>query len=84
MMAYAYCESSTAGPLTPWHIRRVGPEGVLPGGGALAPICNLAAVWIGGWDIPGLTPSVEENDRQGSGVCQRCVVEFAHREATRS
>jgi hypothetical protein len=56
-------------------IRRVGPEGILPNGGAVYSLCE-PDWWTHGWDIPGLHPSVEENKRQGDQLCRACVSAF--------
>ena len=47
----AFCEHSMAGPTSPEHIRRVGPEGLLPGGGAPGTaLCGRDL--LRGWDLP--------------------------------
>lgn len=54
---YSYCERPTAGPTSPVHIRVVGPEGRLLGGGITGKaLCGLSLNH--GWDLPG--PVVEE------------------------
>lgn len=46
----ALCETSTAGPLTPNHVRQVGPEGLKLGGGIPTPaLCGRDL--RGGWDL---------------------------------
>ena len=51
-MRHAFCESVWAGPRSRWHIRRVGAEGLQPGGGAPGPpLCGLMGEQWSGWDI---------------------------------
>lgn len=69
-MTFAFCETVTAGPTTPWHIRDLGPGGVLylsgiPLGGVA--ICGRKVAW----DL-----SVEITEHHLSHACRQCVEAF--------
>lgn len=75
---FAFCEAVTAGPLSPWHIREVGPEGRKPGGG----VPNVALCGFDvrrGWDIQTAVTAEyaarlatpQPGDRS-AGLCPRC------------
>ena len=43
---YAFCETATAGPRTPWHIRELTAKGLKLGGGADTPsLCGRVVAW---------------------------------------
>lgn len=43
---YYFCETVTARPLGPWHIRPAGNKGRCPGGGAdTEALCGLEMAW---------------------------------------
>lgn len=77
------CETVTAGPLTPNHVRWVGPEGLKVGGGlrgpALAALCGRDLA--GGWDVRAVdVAELRRLARAGfdSGqqwVCESCTAE---------
>lgn len=73
---FSYCETVTAGPSTPWHIRLRGQGApLLPGGGISGPAAcgrDLA----GGWDIPGRGVSTTDLASLDAAVCQRCADSF--------
>ena len=77
---FAFCEPVTATPTSPWHIRRVGPEGLKLGGGIpTAPLCGRESV-IRGWDLTsGVTAEsvrLGSTPREGDGrvfVCRACT-----------
>lgn len=79
--ALSYCETVTAGPLAPWHIRsRPDGEPLKPGGGLRQPaLCDRDL--NGGWDIPApeVTPEtltrLSELRNGRPGVCTRCALE---------
>jgi hypothetical protein len=71
MPKFAFCEHTTAGSRTPWHIRIVGPEGLKLGGGCPAPLCRTYDRWINGWDMA--TPVSE---RFLVYACQECVAKY--------
>lgn len=67
---YSYCETVTAGPLSPWHIRRLTEAGRKPSGGADTPaLCGREVAW----DIP--APEVT-NPVDAGGVCRRCLATY--------
>lgn len=80
--AYSFCESTLATATSPWHIRRVGPEGLKPGGGVPNPaLCERDLRH--GWDLKTevTVESVQQGmvPRQGDGrvwVCNRCAGAF--------
>lgn len=77
----AFCERVTAGPFTPWHIRRVGVEGLKLGGGAPDTVL-CGAELRHGWDreLAVDTASVERllrpDDKGRTAVCVACAVAF--------
>lgn len=43
---YSFCETATAGPMAPWHIRELTDKGRKLGGGADTPaLCGRAVAW---------------------------------------
>jgi len=43
---YSFCETVTAGPQTPWHIRRLTSKGRMLGGGAdTHSLCDRKVAW---------------------------------------
>lgn len=67
----SFCETATAGPRTPWHIRRLGPDGRKPGG--IHPPATSLCGRVVAWDLPRMvTP---ETIRGGPWVCPRCAAE---------
>lgn len=79
MVQFAFCEPSWATAESPEHIREVGPEGLMPGGGVpVAALCgrDLAK----GWDLAGaVTPETVQalaSPRDGDGrvfLCPPCA-----------
>lgn len=73
----SYCERVTATPMSPVHIRTVGPEGRKLGGGIPGPALCGAEV-RNGWDLPTDVPTTLDQyaaipqDRPGR-MCLRCV-----------
>lgn len=77
----SFCETATAGPYTPNHIRRVGPEGLKPSGisGALT-LCGRLV----GWDLVSVEPTAETltemrtrwPDNPAARVCTTCDARF--------
>lgn len=44
--SHSFCESVTAGPCTPWHIRPLDDAGIKPGGGATTrALCGRQVAW---------------------------------------
>lgn len=78
--ALSFCETVTAGPLSPWHIRqRPADEPLKPGGGVFTTaLCDRNL--NGGWDIENVEVTTEtldrlqDADRNRPGVCLRCAV----------
>jgi hypothetical protein len=72
-MDLVYCESATSGALAPWHVRRVGPEGFKPTGGATPPLCGRR--WLNGWDITGRKVTAEDLRMllRSGDVCGQCA-----------
>ena len=80
----SFCETVTAGPLAPWHIRtRPDGEPLKPGGGLFtAALCDRDLG--GGWDIPApevtldtlaaLAPAPGDTR---VAACKRCALEAA-------
>jgi hypothetical protein len=75
---YSFCERSTATATSPWHIRRVGEEGIKLGGGA--PDTALCSAELRkGWDVQRevtaqaviLLSKVDESGRRG--LCENCA-----------
>lgn len=82
MAALSFCERSGASIYSKVHIRTVGPEGRLPGGGIPTPaMCGYDL--RGGWDIDGdvteksIRDGVEDQTAIGA-VCDVCA-EISHR-----
>lgn len=75
--AYSYCETVTAGPMAPWHIRaRTADQPLRPGGGIRGEaLCgrNLN----GGWDIPGREVTAADAIVLGFDVCSGCSETYA-------
>lgn len=75
---YALCEPSGASTLSREHIRRVGPEGIKPGGGipdnehGIA-LCGHSVVH--GWDIPQRPVEPQEflPDAEVNPTCRGCI-----------
>lgn len=75
------CETVTAGPLASNHVRRPGPEGLMPGGGipGHAGLALCGQVVARGWDLRAvdgaeiwrLTQTI--NDAGRPWVCRRCA-----------
>ena len=58
---FSFCEGSWATAISPTHIRRVGPEGLMPGGGVqVLTLCGR--VFGNGWDV---RPVDADRDRPG-------------------
>lgn len=50
--SYSFCESSAAGPLSPWHIRALTSAGKkLSGGVDTESLCGHVTRKFGGWDL---------------------------------
>lgn len=85
MTVHAFCEPSTATPYSRIHIREVGPEGLLPGGGIkVGPLCNPDRGL--GWDVREATVSevrgwLDEMTKPGwrlviNPICRPCAESF--------
>lgn len=72
------CETVTAGPLASNHVRRVGPEGLRPGGG-IPGLALCGHVVARGWDLRAVDVaeiwrlSQSINDAGRPWVCRRCA-----------
>lgn len=76
---FSFCEPSGASTLSKEHIRRVGPEGIKPGGAIPGPaLCGHDV--SGGWDIPNLpvTPSNFDTAAETNPTCAACVLVWEH------
>lgn len=79
-VTHAFCESVHATPDSPVHLRAVGSEGLLPGGGIpTAALCGRDV--HGGWDLAedAVTPErvAELRDYTGIGrLCPACVTAY--------
>jgi endogenous inhibitor of DNA gyrase (YacG/DUF329 family) len=61
---YSFCETATAGPNTPWHIRRLTEVGRMLGGGAdTSALCDRNVAWDLG---------VEIDNHHLPHYCQKC------------
>lgn len=66
---HSFCETVTAGPQTPWHIRTVTDTGLHLGGGADTPaLCGRVVAW----DL-----RVEITPHHLSHACRECARLFA-------
>jgi len=72
---YAFCEASTAGPCSPWHIRKVGTRLFLTGGVDTPSLCGHVRQPFGGWDL-----NVRITEGHLAHSCPKCVA--IYREAT--
>lgn len=78
---YSFCESSAAGSLSPWHIRKLGAAGVKLGGGIDTPsLCGRVdpEKW-NGWDVAGVAITDAFLDGTTNGrrhVCAACVAKY--------
>lgn len=74
MIKLSFCEPGGASPWTRTHLREIGPEGRMPGGGIPGKtLCdsNLRK----GWDLDGdvTTASIQDALKPGMGaLCQTC------------
>jgi len=67
-MKYSFCETVTAGPNTPWHIRSLSEQGQKLGGGADTPaLCGRKVAW----DL-----AVEITESHLTHCCRRCQIEY--------
>lgn len=74
---FAFCEPVHAGPLRPWCIRRVGPEGLKLGGGITSgPLCQRWA--CNGWDLNVRVLPEHFAGKAGARptVCPECAEEY--------
>jgi hypothetical protein len=63
---YRFCESVAATGAGPWHIRKLGPKGVMLGGGIdTRSLCGHVRI---GWDL-----DVELTDHHLGHSCKECV-----------
>ena len=68
---YAFCETATAGPRTPWHIRKLGAKGLKLGGGADTPsLCGRTVAW----DL-----KVEITEHHLEHNCRKCAEAYRAR-----
>lgn len=66
---YAFCEPSTNTGIGVEHIRVVGPEGLLVGGGVKGPtLCGRT--WPNGWDTQG---EVNAETVNSDHACRKCA-----------
>jgi len=66
---YFFCEPVTASSRSRWHIRKVGPKGMMLGGGAdTLSLCGRTVAW----DI-----NVPITNRHLTGACDQCQIEYA-------
>lgn len=66
---FAFCETSTAGSLTPWHIRKLTNKGLKLGGGAdTEALCGRKVCW----DLETKIDSTQLEYR----CCIKCVVKY--------
>lgn len=65
---YSYCESIHAGPLSPWHIRKLTGGRKLGGGITTNSLCGRVAQ---GWDLS--VPIALGHDRH---TCRECLSEY--------
>lgn len=71
MIQLSFCESVHAGPQSVDHLRVVGMEGMMLGGGFKGPtLCGRT--WMNGWDTR--TPVTELTVRHET-TCQACAAE---------
>lgn len=67
-MSYSFCETVTAGPSTPWHIRKLTEVGKKLGGGADTPaLCGR----IVSWDL-----EVKITSHHLTHCCQVCATTY--------
>lgn len=65
---FSFCETVTAGPTTPWHIRELTGEGRKPSGGADTPaLCSRVVAW----DL-----EVEITAHHLTHACKACVEKY--------
>jgi len=84
MAKYAFCESSNAGSLAPWHIRPLTPRGKKLGGGIdTRSLCSRVSPsadnGVGGWDLEVEVESYGDLDAITDGrrhVCKTCVAVY--------
>jgi hypothetical protein len=73
---YSFCESSAAGPLSPWHIRLLTSAGKKPSGGVdTESLCGHVTRKFGGWDLQAEVVNYPL-DRVTDGrrhVCKKCA-----------
>jgi len=68
MDKFSFCENVMAGPMTPWHIRKLSKKGIKLGGGAdTIALCGQVV----SWDL-----QVEITEHHLTHCCQRCRKEF--------
>lgn len=66
---FSICETSTAGPETPWHLRKLSSVGPKYGGGADTPaLCGR----IVAWDLPVVITQHHLN----KNTCTKCRVVY--------
>lgn len=72
----AFCEATTAGGGSPWHIRFLGPAGLKPSGGVdTCSLCGHVTPEKGGWDIPVRFSETHPN------ACKKCLDSLKDRSA---
>lgn len=69
----SFCETVTAGPRTPWHIRRRNHDEPLKPGGGLFVEALCGRDLRGGWDLPNAAVTDEAIARLNVDVCAGCV-----------
>ena len=69
MPQYSFCESSHAGPFSPWHIRKLKEAGRKLGGGADTPsLCGKKVAW----DLKSEVTHIGRALAGGGHVCNEC------------
>jgi len=85
MAKYAFCESSTAGSLAPWHMRPLTLKGKkLSGGIDTRSLCGRASPstenGVGGWDLEvdfdGYADYLDAETAGRRHVCKTCVAAY--------
>jgi hypothetical protein len=71
--AYSYCETATAGPMPPWHIRSRPVNEPLRIGGGIRQEALCGRDLGRGWDIGGREVTVEDIQRLARAVCPGCA-----------
>lgn len=69
VIKYSFCESVTAGPLSPWHIRTLTEKGQKLGGGAdTVALCGRTVCWDLKVDL--------STHHLNNSACKKCVTEY--------